>query len=476
MFPLGVLLLAALGPLEAAAARPCVAVAARGPLAESAAPVLERLARQRFRTLAGRELLASSRRLGLPASSPDALVVLTERLRCEALLDLTSARRGVRFTLDVRALESGTGAVLARERLTVTRKGASRALQQAWPALARAVEGHVHAAPVHAARAASPSVAESSPSARSGTETARAQGPQQPLTPAPSPSVAESSPSARSGAEAAPAPGPHGPLSRGATPREERPPAAPRNIAVAPTSNGPERPRALLLSVGLGVARRVFTYSDVASPSLVGYRLAGAPQLALGLDWFPGAHVSSGPLAHVGLTVRTTRLLFVRSVGPDGVPYGTDAQDLAAGLVLRLPLGALELALAGRYGLQHFRIAPLEGQKPLLPDVDYRYVEPELSASLALGPVVRLGLRGGYLWVPASGEVSSERFFPRLAVAAAEAGVSLGVRLSPAWEVRVGADYRRYLLELHTQAGDPLVAGGARDEHLGGSVALGLAL
>jgi hypothetical protein len=113
-----------------------------------------------------------------------------------------------------------------------------------------------------------------------------------------------------------------------------------------------------------------------------------------------------------------------------------------------------------------------QGSEAPFPDVSYRYITPDIRLRLGLAQRWRVYGRAAYLFIHDSGEIASENYFPRQSVGAAEGELAVGLLLAPAWELRLGADYRRYFFDLKPEPGAQLVAGGARDEYLTGTVTL----
>jgi hypothetical protein len=74
--------------------------------------------------------------------------------------------------------------------------------------------------------------------------------------------------------------------------------------------------------------------------------------------------------------------------------------------------------------------------------------------------VFSLGSIGTYLW------------FPEAKANGMDAGLMFGFAIPKGFEVRLGADYRRYGFSLNPVPGDPYVAGGALDQYWGFSIGL----
>jgi hypothetical protein len=57
--------------------------------------------------------------------------------------------------------------------------------------------------------------------------------------------------------------------------------------------------------------------------------------------------------------------------------------------------------------------------------------------------------------------------FPRDSAVGAEVAAGIGYTVDRSFDVRLGADLRHYAHSMHVQPGDPLIVGGALDEHFG---------
>src|SRR5690606_23778901 len=93
-------------------------------------------------------------------------------------------------------------------------------------------------------------------------------------------------------------------------------------------------------SAGLMVLNRGFSYSDIQGPSemLQPYSLPLGPALALGGEWYPGAHFSNGLAAHLGLVGGFQHSFLLSSAGPEGATFDTTDSAWNLGAQLRIPL------------------------------------------------------------------------------------------------------------------------------------------
>jgi hypothetical protein len=200
------------------------------------------------------------------------------------------------------------------------------------------------------------------------------------------------------------------------------------------------------------------------------------PALAVGLDWYPGAHGTRGLWANVGVTASAEILVGVSSVMPDGSEHRTDSDTYRGGLTLRLPLGRGELGMQGTFGSHVFTFQrPARSAESLVPEVRYRSLRAGLFGRIPLLTRLTLVLEGGAHKVWEQGELG-ESYFPRHVVGAADGTLAAEYHLGEAWRLRFAAEYRRYYYAMHPEPGDRFIVGGALDEYLSGTVSLGFEL
>ena len=146
-------------------------------------------------------------------------------------------------------------------------------------------------------------------------------------------------------------------------------------------------------------------------------------------------------------------------------------------LLGRLPVRGAEVTLSAVYGWQDFSISGEEDPaRPEIPNVTYRFLRGGAGLRMDVKPRVALLASAAYLHVLDSGQIATPAYFPRLTVAGVEAGLGAAWQFSSPWEARVGVDYRRYFFSMNPEPGDRLVAGGALDNYVVATAALGLRL
>jgi hypothetical protein len=190
--------------------------------------------------------------------------------------------------------------------------------------------------------------------------------------------------------------------------------------------------------------------------------------------------MSRGVLGNIGLEISGLEALFITSkvnASPPNFPMGatftTIVHDYAGGVRFRIPFGAHELtpSVTGGEHAYVFRSGG-GGDRSLLdlPDTIYRYARFGLEGRLALPAGFSVLVAGGYRLVLNGGGQIHDTFFPRSTVAGADVHGYIAWRALPFMDVRLGAEYTRYWYDMHAQAGDKLIAGGALDQYLSGTL------
>jgi hypothetical protein len=262
-------------------------------------------------------------------------------------------------------------------------------------------------------------------------------------------------------------------------PADPKPAPAPAEKAPAPRPT-PDRSQdgAVLLDAAIGAASllRLLDYSDDLFGALREYRLPMSALGALRVEAWPAARLGGAP-SHFGLTASAEQSILLKS-GPRGGPsFATNAQRITLGLLGRLPVQRAEVTLSAAYGWQDFSISG-EGDpaRPEIPNVTYRFLRGGAGLRMDVRPRLAVLASAAYLHVLDSGQIATAEYFPRLTVAGVEAGLGAAWQFSSPWEVRVGVDYRRYFFDMHPEPGDRLIAGGALDNYVVATAALGLRL
>lgn len=84
---------------------------------------------------------------------------------------------------------------------------------------------------------------------------------------------------------------------------------------------------------------------------------------------------------------------------------------------------------------------------------------------LAIADAFGVSFGGGYRYINNRGGTQiSQVAFPHLTVSGADANIVARYALGDTLELRAGLEWRRYWYAMHSQVGDPVVAGGAVDQ------------
>jgi hypothetical protein len=304
-------------------------------------------------------------------------------------------------------------------------------------------------------------------------------GPAFPMPAAPPPQAAPSAP-ASSPAVATVAPEP---VTAPAAPSalDARPEVAPRrrpsprpsdsedppglSAAAAPEVAAARQPT-LEMSVGPRVFSRTFTYTDNLS-GLPGYTLGSALAVAAEAELFPRGGSGSGPV-DFGFAGEFESSVGAKTAGPDGTPRDTRMRSYRLGGRIRAPARNFLFTLGGDYGTHQFVI----DVDTMVPNVRYTFLRPSLAMRVDTGGKLSLSVTAAYLHILSVGGLGDQSQFPRMTAVGAEVEAWLGYAIDETLEVRLGADLRHYAQAMHVSPGDPFIAGGALDEHFGGSLLL----
>ncbi len=238
----------------------------------------------------------------------------------------------------------------------------------------------------------------------------------------------------------------------------------------------------LELTVGVRATHRSFDFHDpaIGQNVLLSQKQALAPSLFAQVFLFPSAFSSRAALSNVGLAASyelglPTTAVFDPGAG-NSTKLTTHASELFLGLRGRLPLGVHELGLVAGYGQQRYTLSGDEPM-PIVPDLTYEFARIAADASLRFDALT-FGARLGTRIVSDTGGLRRE-WFPRTKAKSLEAGLLMGYRVAPRFEVLLGLDLTRYWFDFNPipKNADPrYVAGGAVDQYVSGWLGLRLSL
>src|SRR5207247_1462161 len=99
-----------------------------------------------------------------------------------------------------------------------------------------------------------------------------------------------------------------------------------------------------------------------------------------------------------------------------------------------------------------------------VPNTTYNYARAGVGLRVTVGNL-SVALAGGWRQILSVGQIRD--LYPHMTVGGLDANLTVGLRVTPLIEVRVGGDLRRYFYDMHSKAGDAYTAGGAVDQSIG---------
>jgi hypothetical protein len=245
----------------------------------------------------------------------------------------------------------------------------------------------------------------------------------------------------------------------------------------------------ILLDLGVGIRgfQRHLGYKDDWYGVLPSYDLNGAPEGDINVGVFPIKTPTGGLTAGlVGSFGYAFALGSTYKVPPMGsttaTKYTTKAMQFSVGAQANFIFGTSSVSVAVEYGGQSYAVdlPPPSAANAQVPDVDYRFVRPNVSARLGVADKLAIRANVGYLVVLSAGEIVSDAYFAskNASVGGVDASVGIAYELAPHFEIRPSLDIRRYFYKFSwSPASDilkaPYPAGGAIDQYYGISLMAG---
>jgi hypothetical protein len=238
-------------------------------------------------------------------------------------------------------------------------------------------------------------------------------------------------------------------------------------------------PAAYDFSVGARIGTRSFGYND-SLPGLRPYSLIPSPSLSFVGHWYPAAHFSTGPAAHIGLDVRADMLVGVSSENKAGQKFGTSSHRIGVGVRGRLPMKQLELGAVAGWGQHAFGLSDdPQGADPDVPDIKYSYLRIGADARYQFMPAFAVQLQAAYLAGLSLGEISSPAWFPHATGNGLDLELGFQLAVAPMLSFELAVSMQRYFMSLNPEADDPgvlgstaRVAGGALDKYFSSRLGL----
>jgi len=240
-----------------------------------------------------------------------------------------------------------------------------------------------------------------------------------------------------------------------------------------------ERPAAVDIEIDFRLVHRNFAYKDDLRGDLRDYKLGIGPGVGAKFQYFPGAHFTAGVGAQFGIDFEWERLFNFDSTRADGASFPTESQQFLVGVRWRYPTGRWEPSVVADYGVHSFRFGvsgppvPGEDNTAGIPSVKYEFVRIGGGFRVGIGKKERfiVAANAAFRGVFSVGGIGTSLWFPEAKANGMDAMLMLGYALPKGFEIRIGADYRRYWFDLNPVPPDPpYVAGGALDQYWGFSV------
>ena len=237
-----------------------------------------------------------------------------------------------------------------------------------------------------------------------------------------------------------------------------------------------ERPAAVDIEVDFRLVHRDFGYKDDLRGDLRDYTLGAGPGVGTKFQYFPGAHFTAGVGAQFGIDFEWERLFNFDSTRADGTRFPTESQQFLIGLRWRYPTGRWEPFVVADYGVHTFQFGvsgppvPGEDNTAGIPGVKYEFARIGAGFRVGLGKKEQFVITGSaaFRGVFSVGGIGTAQWFPEAKANGMDAMLMFGYALPLGFEIRIGADYRRYWFDLNPVAPDPpYVAGGALDQYWG---------
>jgi hypothetical protein len=235
------------------------------------------------------------------------------------------------------------------------------------------------------------------------------------------------------------------------------------------------------LFAGLELSGRSFEYAGVTTGNLRPYDVFGVSFVRLGAEAFP---LRRGPLRHVGVAASYGRAFGLDSEVCEAGGDPPDCEDGAPPASVDTRWTELDLGVRGRfaiadgvllgaglsYGAVAFEFGTAGAATEQAPGVDYRFVRVASSARYASGLYAVFG--GAALLHLLAADGVAERF-SEVGMSGVELGAGVARRVDRRFEIRFGANYRRFNYAITSQPTDLYRATGAVDQLFG--VTLGVA-
>jgi hypothetical protein len=256
------------------------------------------------------------------------------------------------------------------------------------------------------------------------------------------------------------------------------------------TSKAIARPVPLDLTLSAIGGYRTFVYNQPIGDAY-NYALQ-APRLPylgakLGGHWYPGAHLTTGAFANLGLAFAYYQSFGGQTSAPAPInkKFPTSVVEFDLGLRYRVELGDYRLGLNAGWGKQQTVVRDRTNDPRdtgIVPDADYAFYRfgPDVEAGW-LGLDWKIGVMYRAITVgKGAGQIGDQYWFPGASANGVEATLDIGIPLSNQWSIAVAGEFRQIGIDMHSKAdaiqnnqlSGHAVAGGATDRYLIASLGL----
>jgi hypothetical protein len=269
---------------------------------------------------------------------------------------------------------------------------------------------------------------------------------------------------------------------------EAQPDEEPSDEAAPAADEGkPNQAEALVLHVGPAFLMRSWEINDPLTNANDGPLLAAHSAPGFGVHaamrLYPAAFVDQAVLRHIGIILDYART-FASQTNVENVTNDSDdgtrdttIQSFLVGLHVRVPLGLVDLGVAGAYGFDSMTLAGSKAEVAI-PDVSASFIRAVLNGDLNLGSSTRIGIALGYRFALGfgtdDGQLQAANWFPDAVGGAMDGRLEVRQMFTKMFGLSLGGGLTYYVLDFavgpdHIEAAEdanlsaPPVAGGASD-------------
>jgi hypothetical protein len=156
----------------------------------------------------------------------------------------------------------------------------------------------------------------------------------------------------------------------------------------------------------------------------------------------------------------------------DGTAYSTSSSEWNLGVGFDVGIAGARVGVVATYGEQRFSLDDDAQMMELIPDVTYRFARGGLVVGVPLATRWDFNLTAGWRQLFGMGGMTEALWFPRAEGAGIDGSAGIAFHVTPWLNIEARVDLRRYFFAMNPEPGDPVIAGGATDQYLGGAIGL----